>query len=67
MKKVKAEEIAMGIIFAFLGWTGVHNGKMYCWSVSVLHPRIFGWVLIVFGMGIPVAAYIMRSRQNKDK
>jgi hypothetical protein len=65
MTKVKAEEIALGVVFAFLGWTGVHSGEMYRWGVPIMYPRIFGWALIVIGIGMPVAAYILRSRQNK--
>ena len=67
MKKVKAEEVGMGLALVFLGWTGVHSGVMYNWGVHIMYPRIFGWVLIVLGVGIPVTAYIMRSRQDQDK
>jgi len=67
MKKVTAWEVAMGIALVFLGWTGVHSGKIYNWGVSVPYPRIFGWALIMLGIGMPVAAYILRSRQGKSK
>ncbi len=67
MKKVKAWEVVMGLTFVFMGWTGVHDGEMYRWGVPIMYPRIFGWVLIVIGVGIPVEAYIMRSRQGKSK
>jgi len=67
MKKLPVWEIAMGLTFAFLGWIGVHSGVMYNWGVPMMYPRIFGWVLIVIGVAIPVEAYILRSRQDKDK
>ena len=67
MKKVTAWEFAMGIALVFMGWTGVHYGEMYRWGVHIMYPRIFGWALIVIGVGIPVEAYIMRSRQGKGK
>ncbi|MDQ7836535.1 MAG: hypothetical protein RDU24_14230 [Humidesulfovibrio sp.] len=67
MKKVTAWEVAMGIALVFMGWTGIHDGEMYRWGVSIMYPRQFGWALIVLGVGIPVAAYIMRSRQGNDK
>jgi len=67
MKNVTALEVAMGIALVFLGWTGVHSGKIYNWGVSAPHPRVFGWALIALGVGIPLWLYCMRSRQNKDK
>ncbi len=67
MKRVKVEEIGLGLTCAFLGWTGVHSGVIRNWGVAVPYPRQFGWALIVLGVGIPIAAYVMRSRQDKDK
>ena len=67
MKKVTASEIVMGIIFVVIGLSGVDRGAIYYWGVSSPFPRQFGWAFIVLGVGIPVAAFIMRSRQNKDK
>ncbi|OIO01436.1 MAG: hypothetical protein AUJ49_07835 [Desulfovibrionaceae bacterium CG1_02_65_16] len=67
MKQVPALEIAMGLTFAFMGWTGVHDGEMYRWGVAIMYPRIFGWLLIVIGVAIPVEVYLRRSRQSKDK
>lgn len=67
MKMVKVEELGLGLTCAFLGWTGVHSGKMYNWGVAVPYPRQFGWALMVIGVGIPIVAYILRSRQEKRK
>lgn len=66
-KKVTAWEIAMGITFAVIGWSGVDRGVIRYWGVAVPYPRQFGWALIVIGVGMPIAAYILRSRQNKDQ
>jgi len=67
MKRVKVEEIGLGLTCAFLGWTGVHSGRMYNWGVAVPYPWQLGWALIVLGVSIPIVAYILRSRQSKDK
>ena len=64
---VKVWEITISGIFVVVGWIGVDSGEMYNRGVPVLYPRQFGWVLIVLGVSIPVAAYIMRSRQGKGK
>jgi hypothetical protein len=67
MKLVTVSDIVTGAIFAFVGWSGVDRGVIRYWGVSAPYPRLFGWALIAFGLGIPIAAYILRSRQNKSK
>ena len=67
MKRVTVSDIILGAIFAFVGLSGVDRGVIRYWGVTVPYPRQFGWALIVFGVCIPIAAYIMRSRQGKDE
>ena len=67
MKSVKITDIVTGIAIVVLGLPGACDGKMYYKSFPVMFPRQFGWTLIVFGVSIPVAAYILRSRQEKRK
>ena len=67
MKAVKIADIVTGIAFVVMGLPGACDSKMYYKSFPVMYPRQFGWALIVLGVGIPITAYIMRSRQNKDK
>jgi len=67
MKALKIEDIVTGIAFIVMGLPGACDSRMYYKSFPVMYPRQLGWMLIAFGIGIPVAAYLMRSRQSKDK
>ena len=67
MKAVKTGDIITGIALVVMGMPGACDSKMYYKSFPVMYPQQIGWALIAFGIVIPIAAYIMRSRQNKDK
>jgi hypothetical protein len=68
LKRVKLWELLMGVLFVVIGLSGIDSGEMYRWGVPILYPRLFGGVLIVVGIGIPVAAWILRapSRMKYD-
>ena len=62
---VKVEDIVTGIAFIVMGLPGACDNKMYYKKFPVMYPELIGWVLIALGISIPIAAYIMRSRQDK--
>lgn len=67
MKSVKITDIITGIAIVVLGLPGACDGKLYYKSFPVMFPRQLGWALMVIGVGIPIVAYILRSRQEKRK
>ncbi len=66
MKRVKLWEWFMGILFVSIGLSGIDGVEMYRWGVPILYPRLFGGALIVVGIGIPIAAWILRSPSRKQ-
>jgi hypothetical protein len=67
LKRVKLWELSMGILFIFIGLSGVHSGEMYRWGVPILYPKLFGAVLIVVGAAIPILAWFLRSPSRINK
>jgi len=64
---VKAWDIVTGILLVVIGWSGVDDGVILYRGVAAPYPRQFGWVLIALGVGLPIVAYILRSRQDRNK
>ncbi|MBC17567.1 conserved protein of unknown function [Pseudodesulfovibrio profundus] len=67
LKRVKSWELLMGLLFIFIGLSGIDSDEMYRWGVQILYPRLFGAVLVAVGFGIPIAAWFLRSPSRKNK
>lgn len=57
----------MGVLFVIIGLSDIDSGEMYRWGVPILYPRVFGGVLIVVGIGIPILAWSLRSPYRNQK
>jgi hypothetical protein len=67
VKRIKLWEAYMGVMFFFIGLSGVTRGEMYSRDVPVLYPRYYGAALMLFGVAIPVMAWFLRSPSRKRK
>jgi hypothetical protein len=67
MIMVKVWDIVAGILLVAIGWFGLNDGVIHYRGFPAPCPRQFGWLLIALGIALPIAAYILRSRQDKDK